>query len=254
MVTLVPVETCLWWEFSIIYCLIAIIPAMDETKLKIDAIIRSNRKTFSLEVSGDAKLTVRVPQRASLDEIKSLVSRKSSWIKEKQKKALERYRKFPAKRFQEGEHFLFLGKSYTLSIHEDPPSPMAFSGEEFILDRDRINDARNLFVRWYRDQAKSIIPERSKWYSSFIGLRFVRVNITGAAKRWGSCSRKKNLNFSWRLIMAPPEIIDYVILHELAHLKEQNHSKRFWNMVSSMCPDYRAYRKWLKENGHTLCL
>ncbi|MBI4687875.1 MAG: M48 family metallopeptidase [Nitrospirae bacterium] len=96
------------------------------------------------------------------------------------------------------------------------------------------------------------MSERVSWYSSLSGLKYNRVKISDAQKRWGSCSAKGNLNFSWRLIMSPIRVIDYVVIHELAHLEERNHSKKCWNKVKIMLPDYEQYKEWLKENKHLL--
>jgi hypothetical protein len=96
------------------------------------------------------------------------------------------------------------------------------------------------------------MEERIRHYSGMIGLYPDRLRISNARFRWGSCSRDNSLSFSWRLAMAPSLIIDYVVVHELAHIKEKNHSRSFWALVETMMPDYRKHRHWLKENGHLL--
>jgi len=105
--------------------------------------------------------------------------------------------------------------------------------------------------RW-RQVAREKIIERCRHLSELTGYRPVKVRITSARTRWGSCGAKGTVNFSWRLAMAPPEVIDYVIVHELVHLAEMNHSARFWQRVAQHVPDHRLHRRWLRENGHLL--
>ena len=102
--------------------------------------------------------------------------------------------------------------------------------------------------QWYRTEAAKMINERADKLSSQMGISYRRIVIRGQKTRWGSCSHKKNLSFNWKLIMAPEPVIDYVIIHELTHLKEMNHSKRFWELVAQYCPRWREYKKWLKQH------
>ncbi len=107
-------------------------------------------------------------------------------------------------------------------------------------------------VEWYRKQARQLITARVKHYADLLGLNVNKIRISNARKRWGSCSAKNNLSFTWRLILAPLEIIDYVVIHELMHIFEKNHSRRFWARVEEFYPDYRKIRKWLKQNSQLL--
>ena len=103
-----------------------------------------------------------------------------------------------------------------------------------------------------RKAAKEIIRARVKHWGSVLNLEYGRVFVKDQRTLWGSCSGKRNLNFNWRLAAAPPEVLDYVIVHELCHLREMNHSKRFWGLVNGFCPDYKARKKWLKDNSALL--
>ncbi|MDA8442716.1 MAG: SprT family zinc-dependent metalloprotease [Peptococcaceae bacterium] len=109
-----------------------------------------------------------------------------------------------------------------------------------------------LLEAWYKKHAKLIIPQRVAELSQLLPFAYNRITIRDQKTRWGSCSQLGNLNFNWRLLLAPPEILDYVIIHELAHLGELNHSQHFWRLVESACSDYPVRRKWLQQNGHTL--
>ena len=109
-------------------------------------------------------------------------------------------------------------------------------------------------MAWYTTQANSLIAERVQWYAAKYGFEYHQVKITKAKTRWGSCSPNGNLNFSWRLIMAPMQAIDYVVVHELVHLHEKNHARGFWAQVEAILPDYVQQVRWLKSNGYRLKL
>ena len=106
--------------------------------------------------------------------------------------------------------------------------------------------------RRYIELARDIFTRKAAWYARIMGVTYGRISIREQKTRWGSCSSKGNLNFNWRLIFAPPEVLDYVVVHELAHRKEMNHSKAFYAIVESVMPDYRKWKQWLKENGGAL--
>lgn len=111
-----------------------------------------------------------------------------------------------------------------------------------------------LLVSKYKKYARKILESRVTYLQQFTGGQYTSITIRDQKTRWGSCSGRGTLSFNWRLILAPPEILDYVVVHELCHLTHMNHSKEFWALVESVIPDYKIKRKWLKENGHTLHL
>ena len=119
------------------------------------------------------------------------------------------------------------------------------------VGKDRIStrEYTQAEVRVYKKRAQGIISRRVSHYAEIMGVTYGRITIRDQKSRWGSCSAEGNLNFSWRLILMPIEVMDYVVVHELAHLKEMNHSKAFWEEVEKVLPDYKEQRKWLKENG-----
>jgi predicted metal-dependent hydrolase len=110
------------------------------------------------------------------------------------------------------------------------------------------------FENWYKERAKALIPRRVSQLAAQYGFEYQRIRITSARTRWGSCSSRGTLSFTWRLVMAPEEMIDYVIVHELVHLHIHNHSKEFWTKVGLIMPGYKAKRLWLKKNGPLLTL
>ncbi len=170
-------------------------------------IIRSSRRTISLEIKPDGSILVRAPRRLSDRAIREFVQSKESWLREKLQKCENR-----------------------------PALPHLTEAE---LD--------NL-----KKQAKSDMATRVDRFAPLVGVTYGRVTIRAQRSRWGSCSRAGNLNFNCLLMLAPPEVRDYVAVHELCHRKEMNHSARFWAEVERICPDYRVHRQWLKDNGSAL--
>ncbi len=219
---------------------------MDKSKIKI---IRSRRRTLALEVAKDASLVVRAPFFLTLRYIQKFIQQKKRWIEKRRKEILKN--KIAQKSFFEGEEFLYMGETYKLKIVDWQERPLVFQ-DSFRLSRGELSQAKDLFEAWYKKKAFELISERVLYYSSIFRLRFNQIKISKASKRWGSCSSTKNLNFNWRLIMAPLEVIDYVVIHELSHLVEQNHSKRFWNLVANVMPEYKKHKKWLHNNGNNL--
>jgi hypothetical protein len=218
-----------------------------------DRIVRSRRKTVGLVIESDGTLTIRAPRWADDDTIARIIAEKRAWIEKKQNEARARRRLNPPKTYQSGELFPYLGEEYTLQLVPGNKR-LKLEGGVFVMGRGRQDGGRHAFEAWYRRQAKSYIPHRVSQFAQEQGLAYRSVKINGAKKRWGSCSSAGNLNFTWRLMMAPAEMIDYVIVHELCHLTHPDHSRAFWELVGAQVPDYRYRRRWLRENTHRLNL
>ena len=156
--------------------------------------------------------------------------------------------------------FLYLGKEISLRIvsAEGPrrgnKKPALVMDGFFKLTKSVQSRAASLFETWYKKQARTVLTERVEFFARECGFNVKKIRISSARTRWGSCSTKGTLSFTWRLVMAPLEVIDYVVVHELCHLKELNHSKVFWSQVGVILPDYKLRRKWLKDNGAVLRL
>jgi len=219
----------------------------------IDKIVRSKRRTLALEIARDASLIIRAPKKAPLDLIETIVLRRRPWIEKKQAIARQKLQQATPKKFVHGEGFLYLGDTYRLSIvaHTRPPVSLA---QDFLLSSDHSVNAREAFITWYKKEAYALIKERLDQYSCLAGFRYNRFTTTNASRCWGSCTFKGDLRFSWRLIMAPLRVIDYVVVHELVHLEEKSHSRRFWGKVARLFPAYRECKTWLKDFGHMLVL
>lgn len=225
--------------------------------MKIEKIIRSKRKTIALQITDSATLIIKAPINVDDNAIMKIVEKHEKWINQK-KKEIESRIKFCQKQFVNGEGFLYLGRYYKLKIvdNQDIPLKLILYGNEkgFYLKKDALPQAKEIFIQWYKKAAYEVISERVNWYAQKRNFKYNKVKITDAKKRWGSCSPLGNLNFSWRLIMAPLPVLDYVVVHELVHLEEKNHKEDFWIKVKLLTPDYERHKEWLNKNGHILML
>lgn len=174
-------------------------------------IIRSKRKTLSLEIKSDGNIVVRAPLRLKQREIENFVESKSDWLE----KHIKRIR------------------TADYSIH-----PVGKLSE---------NELKEL-----TEKASEYIPERVRYYSEIISVSYNKIRIKTLRSKWGSCSRNGNLSFNCLLMLAPPEVIDAIVVHELCHRLEMNHSKAFYDRVLSVCPDYKTHNKWLKEHSEQI--
>jgi hypothetical protein len=225
---------------------------IENNAIQYDRLIRAKRRTIALIVERDGSLTVRAPRRATLRDIHAFIAEKTGWIirsREKMKAIVPR----PKKQYTGGERFLYLGGEYELRIVPPQRPALKFNGG-FTLGSSAQPRAESAFVRWYKERAYEILTERVNHYAALHGFAPKRVKINSAKTRWGSCTSTGTINFTWRLVMAPLDVVDYVVLHELAHLKIKNHSPRFWKLVESLCPDFKRRRKWLREHGEKLIL
>lgn len=221
---------------------------MDE--IPIEKVIRSHRRTIALEVTPQATLIVRAPRRVPAAYINEMIREKSAWILRKMEEMRQRP-EMPVHEYTEGELFYFLGRVYPLYIVDDG-SAMIGRTDRLCVPRALLPDIRRQIRRWYMAEAQTEIHARCMYFSMMTGYSPTSLRITDARQRWGSCTHKGGLNFSWRLVQAPLEIVDYVIVHELVHLRQHDHSKMFWSKVRELMPDYERRRRWLRENDRLL--
>lgn len=182
---------------------------MDHTDYKI-TLIRSRRKSLAIEITPEFQVVVRAPARMPVREINAFVQEKDDWIRAHLQRMAEKKR---------------LREQY----------------REQALSKEELQELAT--------QAMKLIPQKVHYYAQIIGVTYGRITIRNQRTRWGSCSGKGNLNFNCLLLLVPEEVLDYVVVHELCHRKEMNHSARFWEEVEKILPDYRQRRKWLKDNG-----
>lgn len=180
----------------------------------------SDRRSYGISIEATGEVMLHLPLSGSVRDAVRMAEEKRGWIIEKvlmQRQRLEEAQKKEAQR----------DKCYT-------------------------PEQRSALEKRYREAAKEYFPQRAAYYAYLLGVSYDRIRIAGQKTRWGSCSSNKTLSFNWKLMLAPPKVLDYVVVHEICHLREMNHSPRFWALVESLMPDYKQQRKWLKENGHTL--
>lgn len=206
-------------------------------------IVYQKRKTIGIYITDDAKAEVRCPKGTAAEDIDKFVSRHYEWIKN----ALERKREVIKERenFRIGERAYLLGKEYPIKYLNG--RKYGFREGYFYLP-EGISEygAKEEMICIYKRLAKNIILPRASEIAEVMGCRLMKIGITSARTRWGSCSGKNSINFSWRLVMASREAIDYVIIHELVHTEEHNHGKRFWELVEAAMPEYRKAEEELK--------
>ncbi len=224
---------------------------MDE--IRISKIVRSRRRSIALIVTPDANLIVRAPLHVPLRYIKGVISRKEAWIRKKMSE-LASMAKPLDKAFVPDEEFLYLGRNYKLCVVANATDSVEVREPFLYLSAGLLPCARDAVIRWYKAEALREIADRCQFYAKIMGCTPTSIKITNARKRWGSCGPKGTLNFSWRLIMAPGEVIDYVVVHELAHIGQLNHARMFWNKVRCILPDYRLQEQWLKDNAFLLAI
>jgi len=218
---------------------------------------RKRRKTISLQVRNEADVIISAPYFTPADEINSFVQEKQNWINKTIQKQKEATAKSKVREYITGETFYYLGQSHPLEVFFEPfeTAGVVFWNNRFYLNTPEGKNLRkHYFVSWYKKKAYDFINQRVEFFSRMLKLQHESVKITSAQSRWGSCSEDNNITFSFRLIMTPPDIIDYVIVHELMHIKEKNHSAAFWKLIEVVMPEYKIHRRWLKENNYKFIL
>ncbi len=220
---------------------------------EIDEVIRSKRQSFSLEVKPDGRLIVRAPETATDKQVNAIVAQKTAWILQTRAKVARRFPAAQPRTFAPGDVFWYLGEQYPLQLTGRKRPSLELDGV-FLLSRSAQDHAKDVFIKWYREETRQITQSLIEKYISQNNFKVNQVTITSARTRWGSCSGRNNLNFTYRLSMAPLHVIEYVVIHELAHLKVRNHSSAFWKEVNALWPDYQRDRKWLQQHGPLLTL
>ena len=226
----------------------------------IYTIKRSKRKTTSISISVEGKVTISCPLKTSDEAVRRLVKEKSAWIIKKLNE-IDNRPKQQQHSFLNGECFMLFGKKFLLRVV--PTNDSARANTVHLMESEQIievyctPDAHNKSVResllkWYIGQLDCVINNRFEYFSKLLQVSPKKVYLKELKSCWGSCSSKGNVSINWRLVMAPPHILDYVVVHELCHMREMNHSERFWKWVASVYPDYKQARAWLKKNSRML--
>jgi len=215
---------------------------------------RHRRRTIAICIERDGRVVVRAPAKTARDTLHQFVQEKRSWVKRKLLQIRQERTHVHPRTFVSGETFSYLGESYPLKISYSPNGapPLAFISGEFQLNERFKGDRKALFVAWYKQQAEMLIRQRIDRYKDIMEIPSVQERITSAKYQWGGCCSRHRVTFSWRIVLAPLPMVDYVVVHELAHLRERNHSPNFWKIVEAILPDYKLRRQWLRKHGYLL--
>lgn len=223
------------------------------TNLAYDIVRSPKRRKLTITVERNRVVVVRAPESASDSEIDRVVSSKRQWILEKLRhpQKYQSRRHPPGKEVINGESAPYLGRDYRIEIAETASGDVEFS-HRFVVPPKQQAKRRKVLRDWYVARAKERIVRRVEQHARDLGVTFGAARIVDNRYRWGSCTVKDNVNFNWRLIKAPMFVIDYVIVHELAHLLEANHTARFWSIIRAHTPTMEKAKAWLKEHGQVL--
>lgn len=222
---------------------------------------RERRKTASLQVSPTNEVSIIVPKGLSDENIERIIKRKTPWIISKLKFNEEVQYPHKAKEYVSGESFPYLGRNYRLKVIAGKTDTVGLLNGRFVVTvKKRTADATDLVIKelltqWYIEHAASKLKERLKRYEERIGVSSNgKIKIKSLKRQWGSCTKDGTMNFNWRIIIAPISIVDYVVVHELCHLIQHDHSKEFWRLLKRAMPDYKERKEWLRVNGALLDL
>lgn len=217
---------------------------------------RSPRAKYArLEVRPGTGLTVVIPRSYGVEQVSALVEQKGQWILRKLAEYAQSQETFPTRALRSGDVVLYLGRDVEIVVQQGNSragSVKLEQGRLAISPGAEDGKLGLLLERWYRQQADNLIRIRADELCATLNVAYKRLTVRGARTRWGSCSQKGNVSFNWKLMMMPDPVIDYVIIHELCHLKQMDHSKRFWGMVAEHCPRWREHRKWLRDHESQL--
>ena len=224
---------------------------MDGFPFQVDVIRTDRKRSASIRLLGDL-VKVSVPMTLSDSRVRDLVTKRTPWIKNKLREQSDRPIT-PPKEYVSGETVTYLGKNYRLKvlIGEQPSIKLRRGYVEATVtktDIDTKNTIRSLLEHWYRSLAEKRLGEKTVRLARVIGVNPASVTVKNYKSRWGSCSTKGDISYNWRIILAPHSIVDYVVVHELCHMLEHNHSSKYWKHVERHVPNYRECREWLKHN------
>jgi len=221
----------------------------------VSVVKSSRRKTTALKIK-NGEVTIHMPTRQSITIARQFVQQKTPWIQ--QKLDLQRaHQPLPEKEFITGDPLLFLGKHYPLQLMSAERKTTVIKTTQSIELHGRLNKLSKTAIRaalitWYQQQAELYLRSQTACLTTETGMTPRSITVKTYKARWGSCKINGDIQYNWKLMLAPPDIIDYVIIHELCHLQQHNHSAAFWQLVQTHCPTFKTARLWLKNNGANL--
>jgi|BioPla2DNA2_1021312.scaffolds.fasta_scaffold13158_2 predicted metal-dependent hydrolase len=213
---------------------------------------QSKRKTMSIYIERDGRVSVLAPEHLNIEEIEKVLEEKRYWIYSQLAEWEYLNSARVNRQFVNGEGFLYLGRSYRLKLVEEQDEPLKLYQGYFCLRKKDVPSATEHFKDFYRRKGTEKLKDRVDHYKDMLGVQPQGIRVMELKNRWASCSENNILNFHWKCIMAPMTIIDYIVVHELAHFIYPNHNESFWNVVDKVLPDYLERKNWLRENGAAL--
>jgi predicted metal-dependent hydrolase len=219
----------------------------------------ADRKTTDIVIERNGVIAVRPPSNYTPEQVDAVVKSKRMWIYRNLAEWRDLNSTAVVREWVNGETFLYLGRAYRLALITEQTEPLKliegrFCLKRLLVDTGGASAAKKAFEVYYAEKGLQRISERVKYYAPKIGVTASSINVKDMSFRWASCSKSGALNFHWKCMMAPPKIIDYIIVHELCHMHQRNHSDAFWNEVDKVMPDYRERKEWLRKNGAGLSL
>jgi len=219
----------------------------------------SERKTTDIVIERNGTIAVRPPNDYSPEQVDAVVESKRIWIYRNLAEWRDLNSTAVVREWVNGETFLYLGRSYRLALVSEQNGDLKLKEGRFCLDRKLIEkggstSAKSAFEHYYTSKGIDRIKQRVKYFAEKVGVVPASVKIKDMSYRWASCSKADALTFHWKCMMAPPKIIDYIVVHELCHIHHRNHTDSFWNEVDKVMPDYRERKNWLRNNGANMDL
>lgn len=219
----------------------------------------SNRKTTDIVIERDGAICVRAPRQMTPEQVDETVFSKRMWIYRNLAEWRDLNAARVAREWVSGESFLYLGRHYRLDLVREQDEPLKLKEGRFYLRRSVVEDgghgaAQSAFEAFYRSKGLPRVRERVAHFAPKVGVKAGAVEVKELGYRWASCLRSGDLHFHWKCLMAPPSIIDYIVVHELCHLHHRDHTEAFWNEVDKVLPDYRERKEWLRIRGVELDL
>lgn len=215
---------------------------------------RERKKTASLQVSPSNEVSIIVPLDLEESEIHKVVKQKTQWVLKKIRFNNEVKYPYNEKEYVSGEAFTYLGRNYRLKVIEGDKNHIELKNGRFDATITNATQAqiKDMLTTWYMQHAEIKLIERVRRFQSRLGVSCQGIKVKTLRRQWGSCTKDAMINFNWKIIVAPMTIVDYVVVHELCHLKYNDHSKQYWKLLERVMPDYLEHKEWLRVNGAML--
>lgn len=219
-------------------------------------LVRRKRKTICIKINENGDVIVSAPLRTSKEYIQLVLKNRANWILEKQKEIKQRSLKKVKRDFTEGSTYMYLGQEYPLHlVFDERRKNITVELSEQLKIHTNTMDIEKLKItleKWYREETLKIVTKRINYYEDNFKDKVSDIRVKEQKRRWASCTGKNAILFNWRCSMARPDVLDYIVVHEMCHMDHRNHSKYFWNRVQEIMPDYKEKHEWLKIHGINL--